>query len=121
MKGNKFMLTKNYLFVAQVVDQESQEVVLLGANSSQKIYDLQPIETNSKKFREHSYTFLDTSEGSVFLHINHFGENSRYGHIYISDAEGLRYSQSLKYNIRSMENQCDFEKVKIFLNNNLLY
>jgi len=114
LKGNKFMLTKSYLFVAQVVDQESQEVTLLGASSSQKTYDLQPIETNSKRFKEHSYTFLDTSEGSVFLHINHFGENSRYGHIYISDSEGLKYSQSVKYNVRSMENQCDFEKVNIY-------
>jgi len=105
------MLTKNYLFVAQVVDQESQEVALLAANSTNKYYDLQPIETNTKRFKEHSYTFLDANEGSVFLHINHFGENSRYGHIYISDSEGLKYSQSVKYNIRSTENQCDFESV----------
>jgi len=105
------MLTKNYLFVAQVVDQESQEVSLLVANSTYKKYEMQPIETNTKRFKEHSYTFLDTSEGTVFLHINHFGENSRYGHIYISDAEGMRFSQSVKYNIRSNENQCDFEKV----------
>lgn len=105
------MLTKNYLFVAQVVDQENQEVSLVAANSTHKFYDFQPIQTNTKTFREHSYTFLDASEGSVFLHINYFGENSRYGHVYISDAEGLKYSQSVKYNVRSMENQCDFEKV----------
>ena len=112
-KGNKFMLTKDYLFVAQVVDQEVQEVTLLAANSAQKTYELQSIETNSKTFKEHSYTFLDTSEGAVFLHINHFGENSRYGHVYISDVDGLKYSQSLKFNIRSDDNQCDFEKVKL--------
>ncbi len=110
-KGNKFMITKHYLFVAQVLDQESQEVVLLGANSAKKDYDFQSIETNQKKFKEHSYTFLDTTEGSVFLHINHFGEVSKYGHIYISDANGLKYSQSLKYNVRSYGNQCDFEKI----------
>ena len=107
------MLTKDYLFVAQVIDQESQEVTLLATNSAQKNYELQSIETNSKTFKEHSYTFLDTSEGAVFLHINHFGENSRYGHVYISDVDGLKYSQSLKYNIRSADNQCDFEKVKL--------
>merc|ERR1712032_1062269 len=33
-KGNKFMLTKDYLFVAQVMDQEVQEVSLLISNSS---------------------------------------------------------------------------------------
>jgi hypothetical protein len=110
-KGNKFMITPNYLYVAQVVDQENQEVVLLVGNSHDKNYNLIPIETNQKKFGEHSYTFLDTSENSVFLHINHFGEASRYGHIYISDITGSKFSQSLKYNIRSHDNQCDFEKV----------
>jgi hypothetical protein len=110
-KGNKFMLTKDYLFVAQVLDQESQEVVLLVSKSNLKNYELEPIVTNQKKFKEHSYTFLDTTEGSVFLHINHFGPTSKYGHIYTSDAEGMNYSLSLKYNIRSYGNQCDFEKV----------
>jgi hypothetical protein len=110
-KGNKFMLTKNYLFVAQVVDQSAQEVMLLTANSQDVVYDMKPIETSSSKFREHSYTFLDTSEESVLLHINHFGEYSKFGHIYISDAAGLSYSQSLKYNVRSSNGQCDFEKV----------
>lgn len=111
------MLTKEYLFVAQVVDQEVQEVTLLASNSAQKNYELQAIETNSKTFREHSYTFLDTTEGSVFLHINHFGENSNYGHVYISDVDGLKYSQSLKYNVRTFDYQCDFEKVYFSINN----
>lgn len=36
---------------------------------------------------EHSYTILDTSEGSVFLHVNHapFDTNAPTGHVYISD------------------------------------
>lgn len=99
------------MFVAQVVDQEEQEVMLLLANSNEKSYEFKSITISSNKFREHSYTFLDTSEDSVFLHINHFGESSRYGHIYISDKTGFRYSLSLPYNLRSIDNQCDFEKV----------
>jgi len=110
-KGNKFMITKDYLYVAQVVDQVNQEVVLLTSKSNEKLIDFQTIETNQKRFREHSYTFLDSSEGSVFLQINHFGEYSKYGHIYISDSSGVNFSQSLKYNIRSTSNQCDFEKI----------
>jgi hypothetical protein len=106
------MLTKDYLFVAQVIDQEVQEVSLLATNSSLKQYDLQVIETNTRSFKEHSYTFLDTTEKSVFLHINHFGDNSKYGHIYISNIEGLKYSLSLRHNLRSNDNQADFEKVK---------
>lgn len=110
-KGNKFLLTKDYLFLAQVVDQDSQEVMLLSANSKEKIYNFHNIELGLKKFREHSYTFLDTSESSVFLHVNHFGEKSRFGHIYISDMEGLRFSQSVNYNVRSADGECDFGKV----------
>ena len=40
---------------------------------------------------EHSYTILDTSEGSVFLHVNHGDYHTGYGNIYLSDAEGLRF------------------------------
>ena len=110
-KGNKFLLTGHYLFVAQVVDQETQEVLLLGSKSTHKEYDLQPIETNQKSFLEHSYTFLDTTLHSVFLHMNHFGETSQYGHVYTSGPRGLKYNLSLRNNVRSSDNQCDFEKV----------
>ncbi len=110
-RGNKFLVTNHYLFVASVVDQEAQEVQLLGGKSTHFDYDLQPIETNQKSFLEHSYVFLDSTFHSVFLHINHFGENSFYGHIYTSGPRGLKYSLSLKNNIRGEGNQCDFEKV----------
>lgn len=110
-KGNKFMLTRNYLFVAQVADQATQDVLLLVSNATDKKYNLLPIETGNRRFSEHSYTFLDTTEGSVLLHINHFGEYSKYGHVYISDGLGFSYSLSQKYNVRSQDGQCDFEKV----------
>ena len=35
---------------------------------------------------QHSYTILDTSEDSVFLHVNHIGEKSTWGNVYISNA-----------------------------------
>jgi len=111
-KGNKFLLTDSFLFVAQVADQELQEVLLLVANSDNKHYNFESIHLNDSKFSEHSYTFLDTSEGSVFLHVNHSGDQSIYGHIYISNSLGMRYSLSLPYNIRSSGNQSDFEKVQ---------
>lgn len=110
-KGNKFLLTENYLFVAQVADQELQEVMLLVSNSNSKNYTFETIHLNTGKFSEHSYTFLDTSENTVFLHVNHFGEESTYGHVYVSDIEGIRFSLSLPHNIRSYDNQCDFERV----------
>lgn len=104
-------MTNNYLFVAQVVDQEEQEVALLVTNPTDKFFNLQPIDLSQTKFKEHSYTFLDTSENSVFIHVNHFGEKSKYGHIYISNAEGNQFSLSLHNNLRMVEGQCDFDKV----------
>lgn len=111
-KGNKFLLTNDYLFVAQVVDQELQEVNLLVSQIKSKSYKFDSISLESGKFMEHSYTFLDTSEGSVFLHINHFGEQSKYGHVYISDSKGSSFSLSLPHNIRGYDNQCDFERLQ---------
>jgi hypothetical protein len=112
-KGNKFLLTKNYIYVAQVVDQEDQEVALIVAKSDEKYYNFQTIETNQKRFKEHSYTFLDTSQQTVFLNINHFGDASKYGHLYTSDASGVNFSQSLKYNVRSPEDHsCDFQTIE---------
>ena len=49
-----------------------------------KDYAFRPVELPTQRLREHSYTILDTEEGQVFLHINHYGEKSKYGNIYIS-------------------------------------
>jgi hypothetical protein len=111
-KGNKFLLTKNHIFVAQVADQESQDVTLLVASSHEKVYNFQHIENHSHTIKDHSYTFLDTQD-TVFLHINHLGENSKYGNVYISDLTGTRYSLSLRYNVRSdYDHKCDFHKIE---------
>ena len=110
-KGNKFLLTDTYLFVAQVVDQSKQEVMLLVADSNKNHYHFTPMEINNGKFMEHSYTFIDTTEGNVFLHVNHFGDHSKYGNVYTSDAKGLKYNLSLPHNVRSLQAQCDFERI----------
>lgn len=112
-KGNKFLLTKHYLFVAQVLDQETQETKLLVANSNSTNYDFKEIDLSFNRFKEHSYSFLDTTENTVFIHVNHFGEKSPYGHIYISDFDGMKYSPSLLYNLRGDESQCEFDKVRL--------
>ena len=43
--------------------------------------------------------------------MNHFGDVSQYGHVYTSGPRGLKYNLSLRNNVRSSDNQCDFEKV----------
>ena len=64
-----------------------------------------------RRLKEHSYTILDSSEGRIFLQINHLGPKAKYGNIYISDSTGTRYSISLKNNVRDIEGECDFEKI----------
>ena len=113
-KGNKFMVTPHYLFVAQAFDSTTQESRLLVSDSWIKKYEFKELDLSFNKFKEHSYSFLDTSEASVFLNVNHFGVNSLYGNIYTSDYKGIKYAPSLKYNVRDSSGHCEFDKVIIF-------
>ena len=121
-KGNKFLLTSDFFFAVQVDDEDVQNVKLYVGNPYQSEYKLNPIALPGKKqskknknkdskLLEHSYTILDTTEGQVFLHINHEGERSKYGSIYVSDSTGQRFALSVRNNVRNANGQCDFEKV----------
>lgn len=111
-QGNKFLLSNKYLYVAHVVDEVNQEVGLVVSDPNLYKYDFKDVEFPMKHFKEHSYTILDATEGQVFLHVNHFGDTSKHGNIYISDSTGQRFSTSLLHNVRSLEGQCDFNKVQ---------
>ena len=115
-RGNKFLITRSYFFAVQVDDEDSQDVRLLICNPRYGNYKFNNIQLPSKNKKsqllEHSYTILDTTEGQVFLHINHEGEQSKTGNIYISDSTGTRFSISLRNNVRGLDGQCDFEKVQ---------
>ena len=119
-QGNKFLVTPDFFFAVQVDDEDRQNVKLYIGEPAAVNYDLSPIQLPvrsnkskraSNKLMEHSYTILDTTERQVFLHINHDGEASKFGNIYVSDSSGLRYSKSLHSNVRNLDGQCDFEKV----------
>ena len=119
-RGNKFLITRDYFFAVQADNEDIQSVKLLVGSPDVKHYELEPIILPTKKSKksrkagellEHSYTILDTSEGQVFLHINHEGERSKFGNIYTSDSSGRRYALSTHNNARSSNGQCDFEKV----------
>ena len=109
-QGNKFLIGDRYILVAQAIGEGSQEVQLLVA--SDKNFDLfYRAELPVKRIPEHSYTLLDTSESTVFLQVNHYGPNSKYGNIYVSDFSGRRFSVSLLHNVRDATGYCDFDKV----------
>jgi hypothetical protein len=107
--GNRFLFTKKFLFVAQVNPLRDTEVELQmssdGANTFLR-------GTLPYKIKQHSYTILDTSQDTVFLHVNHEGEGAKWGNVYISNADGLNYTLSLPHNSREATGKCDFEKVE---------
>lgn len=111
-KGNKFVLTPRYLFVAILLDEETQEIGLVVANSKDERYLFNEIMINIKTMSSRSYIFLDTAENSVFVHFNQFGTYSSFGNIYSSGGYGERYGLSLEYNVRNKDNQCDFETIQ---------
>ena len=87
------------IYLSKVIDQETQEVQLFHALVTSKIYDFHPIVTNQNTFKEYSFSFLDTTKDMMFLYINNFGLNSKYGNIYASGDQGKMFSLSLKNNI----------------------
>lgn len=52
---------------------------------------------------------MDTSELSVFLHVQTHGSNSPMGNVYISDYTGRKFSESISNVLRGTE-YVDFEK-----------
>jgi hypothetical protein len=111
--GNKFLVTTFFLFIVQVNDEESQEVTLLSGDSRDRNYaNLKPIELPTKHLLEHSYTILDTAEHAVFLQINHEGDRSKFGNVYVSDSTGNRFTLSITNNVRNIDGQADFERVQ---------
>ena len=109
--GNKFLLSDKFILVALAVENDSEEVQLMISNENdiEKFYRA---ELPVKRIPEHSYTLIDASEGSLFIHVNHYGAKSNYGTIYISDASGRRFSISLLHNVRARNGYCDFDKVR---------
>lgn len=59
------------------------------ADPNESSYNFKYVEL-PETLKEHSYTILDTSEGSVFININHLKPSAPMGSIYISDSTGTR-------------------------------
>ena len=109
--GNKFLLSDKFILVALAVEDDPEEVQLMISNEN-NIEKFYRAELPVKRIPEHSYTLIDASEGSLFIHVNHYGARSNYGTIYISDASGRRFSISLLHNVRARNGYCDFDKVR---------
>ncbi|CAE7025490.1 VPS10 [Symbiodinium natans] len=101
--GNKFVISEQYILVAQVKDVSAQTVNLKVSKDSTTFQQaVLPTELDEK-----SYTVLDASESEVVLHVNH---GNGLGNIYVSDESGTRYILSLEHNV-GLQGHAAFEKV----------
>jgi hypothetical protein len=90
-------------------------------HSSHKVdlYVLSPSSGSFPKFRranlptldQRSFTIVDASEGTVFIHINHNDPSDPSGSVYVSDLTGMQFSLSLPNNRRDVNGAADFERV----------
>jgi len=108
-RGNKFLVSRGFIFVAKLKDPTSQAVNLMCSSDGGQNFRAAQL---PQELEEKSYTVLDTSEGAVALHVNH-GTKEPYGvgNVYISDKDGVRFSLSLPNNVRSSTGDCEFDKV----------
>lgn len=110
-QGNKFLISKDFIFVAKVASVEDQTTTLMVSTDGARSFNAAQLPA---QLEEKSYTVLDASEGAVILHVNHghFDDGGiRYGNVYVSDAEGLRFALSLSRNVRSASGECEFDRV----------
>lgn len=108
-RGNKFLVSHGFIFVAKLKDSGSQTVNLMCSADGGNTFRAAKL---PQELEEKSYTVLDTSEGAVILHVNH-GSKEPYGvgNVYISDKDGVKFTLSLPNNVRSNSGDCEFDKV----------
>jgi hypothetical protein len=108
-RGNKFLVSHGFIFVAKLKDVSSQTVSLMCSSDGGTTFRASKL---PQELEEKSYTVLDTSEGAVVIHVNHGSKDIQgVGNVYISDKDGVRFTLSLANNVRSTSGDCEFDKV----------
>lgn len=111
-QGNRFALSKHFLFLAKVISEKSQQVQLYVSSSGKKEYKFKKVELPYPLLKQHSYTILDYTSRQVFIHVTHSTSNIVYGNIYKSDSSGSKFTLAVDNNVRNVYGYCDFTKVK---------
>jgi hypothetical protein len=113
--GNRFLVMANKFFVARNQPKgkgsgASTAVDLMVCEPALSLFIPVEMPSQAADLKHHGFTVVDTSEGQVFLQINHEGDGAVWGHLYMSDASGYRFSLSLQENRRNDDGTCDFAK-----------
>jgi len=108
--GNKFLVAHSFIFVAKLKSSIGQTVNLMVSSDGGRTFRSAQL---AQELAEKSYTVLDTSEGTVIMHVNHGNQefSSGVGNVYVSDKDGVRYSLSLANNVRGSSGDAEFDKV----------
>lgn len=106
--GNSLIKTENYMFCARATRKELVAIYVATARSGFSNFQLAKLPTDAILTK--TFTVMDTSESSVFLHIQNHGPNTPMGNVFISDSTGKYYSLSMENVIRGTD-YIDFEKV----------
>eukprot|EP00927_Polykrikos_kofoidii_P056704 TRINITY_DN50794_c0_g1_i1.p1 TRINITY_DN50794_c0_g1~~TRINITY_DN50794_c0_g1_i1.p1 ORF type:complete len:985 (-),score=196.18 TRINITY_DN50794_c0_g1_i1:139-3018(-) len=110
--GNKFLVSGDFILVAQVTNDAAQTVKLKVSRDGGKTFQGARLPSGLDEMEERWYAVIDTSEGAVIIHVNSNDDGTKdTGRIYISDSEGWRFTQSLENNVRSGHGECEFDKV----------
>jgi hypothetical protein len=105
--GNSLIKTDNYIFAAKANKDESISIYV--ADLTEGFMNFLPARLPEDAKNLKTFTVMDTSELSVFLHIQTHGSNSPMGNVYVSDSTGRRFSESISNVLRGTE-YVDFEK-----------
>jgi len=111
-KGYRFFLTNEFLYVLEYEDLSEKKFSLKICPNFYKDYKLSSVELPIQRIKDHSFTILDSSESTIFINVNHYGDDAKFGNVYVSNFEGKKFVLSLLHNVRDDKGFCDFDRAK---------
>lgn len=106
--GNSIIKTDHYMFIAKATKRELVEIYV--SNVLHGFLNFERTRLPTEAVTSKTFTVMDTSEETVFLHIQNHGPETPLGDIFVSDGAGKFYSMSIENVVRGQE-LVDFEKV----------
>lgn len=106
--GNSIIKTDHYMFIAKATKREMVEIYV--SNVLHGFLNFERTRLPTEALTSKTFTVMDTSEETVFLHIQTHGTETPLGDIFVSDGSGKFYSMSVSDVLRGSE-LVDFEKV----------
>lgn len=106
--GNSIIKTDHYMFIAKATKREQVEIFV--SNVLHGFLNFARTRLPTEAITSRTFTVMDTSEETVFLHVQNLGADVPLGSVFVSDGSGKFYSLSLGNVLRGQE-LVDFEKI----------